>query len=78
MEGHELYGPPCFDKSTLSAIPLYSCIGLALPAWVQKALIKIIMTFLWTGTDAMQAGKCLVMWPSIQRLLDLGGLESPT
>jgi hypothetical protein len=61
-------------KSTLSAIPLYTSIGLGLPGWVQKALEKIMKAFLWTGTDTIQAGKCLVVWSSIQQPLHHGGL----
>jgi hypothetical protein len=61
-------------KSTLSAIPLYTSIGLGLPGWVQKALEKIMKAFLWTGTDTIQAGKCLVAWSSIQQPLHHGGL----
>jgi hypothetical protein len=59
-------------SSTLSAIPLYISIGLGLPAKVQKALIKITNVFLWTGSNMMQANKCLVAWPGVQRLLEVG------
>jgi hypothetical protein len=30
--------------------------------------------FLWTGTDEVQGGKCLVVWCQVQWLLHLGGL----
>jgi hypothetical protein len=41
---------------------------------VQNALVKIMNMFLWMGTDTVHAGKCLVAWPYIQRLFELGGL----
>jgi hypothetical protein len=61
-------------KSTLCTIPLYTVIGLGLPPWVQKALVKIMKAFLWRGTDTVQAGKCLVAWPYVQSPLEMGGL----
>jgi hypothetical protein len=61
-------------KSTLSAIPIYMAIGLGLASWVQDAFIGIMRAFLWTGSDAVQLGKCMVVWPAVQRPLDLGGL----
>jgi hypothetical protein len=47
-------------KSTLSAIPIHTCLILDMPPWFIKALNKIIKAFLWTGTDVMQGGKCVV------------------
>jgi hypothetical protein len=61
-------------KSTLLAIPIYTSICLGLPAWVHKALIKIIMVFLWTSSDVVQSGKCLVAWDGVQRPTQLGSL----
>jgi hypothetical protein len=34
-------------------------------------------TFLWTGINVVQNGKCLVAWSRIQRPLELGGLRVP-
>jgi hypothetical protein len=47
-------------KTTLSAIPIYTAISIALPPWFLKALRKLMMAFLWTGMDMVQADKCLV------------------
>jgi hypothetical protein len=52
-------------KSTLSAVPIYTSISLALPVWTLKAILKFMKAFLWTGTDMVKAGKCLVAWLSI-------------
>jgi hypothetical protein len=30
-------------------------------------------SFLWTGSDMVQRGKCLVTWDRVQRPLHLGG-----
>jgi hypothetical protein len=61
-------------KSTLSAVPIYTSIRLGLPAWVHKALTKIIKAFLCSGSDVVQAGKCLVAWDRVQCPIHLGGL----
>jgi hypothetical protein len=61
-------------KSTLSVVPIYTSICMGLPAWMYKGLTKLAKAFLWTGTDVVQAGKCLVAWDKIQWPLQLGGL----
>jgi hypothetical protein len=61
-------------KITLSAITVYTLISLSLPPWLHKALWRIMTAFLWTGTDVLQAGKCLVPWKRVQCPLQLGGL----
>jgi hypothetical protein len=62
-------------KTTLSAMPIYTSISIGLPSWVQKGLQKIMKVFLWTCTNVMQNGKCLVAWRRVQRLHELGGLN---
>jgi hypothetical protein len=52
-------------KSTLSAIPIYTMINVALPPWFLKAMKKLMTAFLWTGTDMVQASKCLVAWSRV-------------
>jgi hypothetical protein len=64
-------------KSTLAMVPVHAAISLELPAWARKAMIKIMHNFLWTGTDSVQGGKCVVAWNLVQRLLSLGGLGIP-
>jgi hypothetical protein len=61
-------------KKTLTAKPIYMMISIKVPAWVRKAMDKIMKAFLWTGSDVVQAGKCLVAWLKVQRPLCLGGL----
>jgi hypothetical protein len=61
-------------RTTLTAVPVYTSISLGLPPWLLKALRKLMTAFLWTGTDVVQGGKCLVAWKRVQRPLHLGGL----
>jgi hypothetical protein len=57
-------------KTTLATAPIYTVISLELPPWMQNAMERII---LWTGTDEVQNGKCLVAWSRVQRPLHMGG-----
>jgi hypothetical protein len=61
-------------KSTLSAIPIYVCIRMGLPAWVHNALLKLMKAFLWSGSGKVQGGKCMVAWHVVHRPRQLGGL----
>jgi hypothetical protein len=61
-------------RTTLSALPIYIAISIELPPWLFKALRKIMTTFLWSGTEVVQSGKCLAAWERVQRPLPLGGL----
>lgn len=61
-------------KSTLTAISVHIVICIRLPAWVIKALEKIMKAFLWTGTEVLNAGKCLIAWAQVQRPKDFGVL----
>jgi hypothetical protein len=54
--------------------PIYTLISIKVPTWVHKVMDKIMKVFLWVGSDVVQAGKCLVAWPKVQRPLCLGGL----
>jgi hypothetical protein len=47
-------------KTTMSAMPIYMAISISLPPWLPKALVKISMAFLWSGSDVVQGGKCVV------------------
>jgi hypothetical protein len=61
-------------KTTLLTMPIYTAISIHMPHWLQKALVRISKSFLWSGTDVVQGGKCLVAWSHVARPLDLGGL----
>jgi hypothetical protein len=61
-------------KTTLQAIPIYVSISLQLPPWVVKALEIFFKAFLWTGSEVVDGGKCLVAWTRVQRPVHLGGL----
>jgi hypothetical protein len=62
-------------KTTLWATSTHLAINLGLPPWFLKVLEKIMEGFLWSGTDLVQGGKCLVAWGCVQRPLELGGLR---
>jgi hypothetical protein len=47
-------------KSTLTSIPIYTLISIGMPTWMHNALQKIMRVFLWTSTNMLQQGKCLV------------------
>jgi hypothetical protein len=60
-------------KTTMSSIPVYMSISIELPPWLLKCLIKLIKSFLWSGIDEVQGGKCLVAWSRVQRPTHRGG-----
>jgi hypothetical protein len=64
-------------KSTLAAMSVDTVINIELPTWVRKAMVKIMRSFLWSSTDAVHGGKCLMAWHLVQRLLNLGGSGIP-
>jgi hypothetical protein len=47
-------------KSTLATIPIYTTISQERSVWLLKAFLKIFKAFLWTGTEVVHGGKCLV------------------
>jgi hypothetical protein len=58
-------------------VPIHTAISLEFPAWVHKALIKLMRGFLWIGTEVAQGGKCSVAWSQVQRPLLARGLGIP-
>jgi hypothetical protein len=64
-------------KSTLVGMPVYVSTSIGLPGWMHKALERIMKGFLWTGTEMVQNGKCLVAWGKVQHPIRLGGLGLP-
>lgn len=75
-KGRLLYsgGRLLLTKVTLSAIPVYISIALVLPPWAIKAIEKIMRAILWTSSETVVAGKCLVAWPGVIRPYAHGGL----
>jgi hypothetical protein len=61
--------------TTLSALLIYTAISIELPPWLFKAPRKIMIAFLWLGTEVIQSGKCLVTWERVQQPRHLGGLD---
>jgi hypothetical protein len=47
-------------KSTLAAMPIYISISIGLSGWMHNALENIMKGFIWTGTETIQNGKCMV------------------
>jgi hypothetical protein len=64
-------------KSTLAAMPIYISISIGLSGWMHNALEKIMKGFIWTDTETVQNGKCMVAWGKVQRPLRLGDLGLP-
>jgi hypothetical protein len=64
-------------KTTLSAVPIHSAISLEFPAWVLKALIKLMREFLWMGMEVVPGGRCSVTWSQVQHPLAVVGLGIP-
>jgi hypothetical protein len=61
-------------KSTLSAIPVHMSIVVCLSSWAIEAIDLRRRAFLWTGSDAVAAGRCRVAWQVVCQPRDLGGL----
>jgi hypothetical protein len=61
-------------KTTLLVMPIYTFISIHLPPWLQKVLVRISKTFLWSSGEVVQGGKCLMVWSKVARPLDLGNL----
>jgi hypothetical protein len=61
-------------RTTLSVIPTYTAISIGMLPRLRKAQRRIMTAFLWTGSDAVSGGKCLIVWSQVQRLLPLGDL----
>jgi hypothetical protein len=53
---------------------IYTTISLNLLPWLQKVMVKVFKAFLWTGTDAVHGGKCMVAWGRVARPTCLGSL----
>jgi hypothetical protein len=61
-------------KTTLCAVPVYTLINVKLSGWLLKAVQKVLKSFLWSGAEVKQSGKCIIAWSRVQRPLHLGGL----
>lgn len=61
-------------KSTLSAIPTHIALVINISPLAIKCIDKRRRTFLWKGADSVRGGHCLLAWPKVCRLPELGGL----
>jgi hypothetical protein len=64
-------------KTTLCTVQIYTSISLGLPQWLQKSPQKVMKALLWTGTEEVHNGKCIVAWNQIQRLPASRRSENP-
>jgi hypothetical protein len=53
---------------------VYIAISIKLPGWLLRVMKKIAKAFMWTSSDEVRPGKCLLTWGRVQRPLHLGGL----
>jgi hypothetical protein len=53
---------------------VYTAISVKFSPWLIRAMDKIMRVFLWSGTEVVQGGKCVVAWCQVQQPLHLGGL----
>jgi hypothetical protein len=70
-------------KTMLVTIQVHTAISFHLPPCFIKAMEKIFKAFLWTSTEVVHDGKCLVAWTRVQRSLHLAqarshGLQPPS
>jgi hypothetical protein len=61
-------------KITLIAMIVYTAIYIKLPGWLLRAVEKLSKAFLWTSSDEVWGGKCLLAWGRVKCPLWLGGL----
>jgi hypothetical protein len=52
-------------KSTLLAIPIHTSIAVLVSPSIFHAIDKLRHTFIWSGSDAVQGGQCLVAWSKV-------------
>lgn len=70
-------GRVALTKSTMVATSVHLAIAMGLPAWVIKALEKLMKGFVWQGTASASGVQCVVAWDKVCRPTDMGGLGIP-
>lgn len=61
-------------RFVLSAMPIFMLLAVHQPKWVIKQIDKLRRAFLWSGSDAVCGGKCLVRWTQVCSPISVGGL----
>jgi hypothetical protein len=59
---------------SLSVVPVQISIVVEVAPWIRCAIHKLRRPFIWSGSDQVQGGKCLVAWSKVTRPAELGGL----
>lgn len=72
-----LVGRSVLVLPVLSSNPVHVSMVIGLLGWVIKAIDKKHRAFLWTGTDSIHGGQCLVSWTNVCCLRAVGGLVIP-
>jgi hypothetical protein len=68
-------GRTALTKATLLAIPVHVSIAVHVDPWIIKMVHKFRRAFIWSGSDSVQGGCCLVAWRKVARPNELGGLS---
>ena len=78
-KGRWLNKARCLTIVTLvvSSMLSYHLMVFPLFTWARRKIDKIRISFLWKGKKNANGGHCLVNWPTVTKLKDLGGLGVP-
>jgi hypothetical protein len=65
-------GRTTLTKVTLSAILVHVSIVVMVHPWVHNAIDKIRRAFIWTGSNSVVGGRCMVAWAKVTWPTELG------